>query len=261
MSVLKDKILINTGADTKFAKMKALLEPKGAIVYNLPMIRTQPAKMDRKQQKILGNITKFDWIIFTSTNAVRYFFYWLDKQNIQYSKVHLNTAAIGRATADELKKYDINVDYIGTAKDSKQFAKDFLNDVTSCGKRILLPVGNLAEKHLYNTLKEVHIIEKITLYNTLEPISMNSEIIDLISREQYDMLLFLSPSAFKNFMAKAPETVSKYALNIASIGSTTTKEINKYGIRPLLTAEHPNIVNLVNSLEEYYIENNKLKTY
>ena len=62
-------ILITRSADqvTDFATQ---LQNLGANIIKLPLIQTNPIF----QKKIPKKIDQFDWIIFTSINAVKYFF-------------------------------------------------------------------------------------------------------------------------------------------------------------------------------------------
>ncbi len=75
-----------------------LLEAQGASTWRLPAVEIKPLGDRRAIAAKLGALEKFDLIIFTSANAVRFGASFLDQ------KRDLNLAAIGPATARALNQ-------------------------------------------------------------------------------------------------------------------------------------------------------------
>ncbi len=72
-----------------------------------------------------------------------------------------------------------------------------------------------------------------------------------IVSKQYDLIVFTSPSTFQNFCLFYEVENIKY-LKAASIGTTTTKSIQDFGLEPIVTATKSNVEGLSESISEYF---------
>src|SRR5258708_15931083 len=75
-----------------------LLESLGATTLRLPAVEIRPLKDRRARTEPLGGVEKFDVIVFTSANAVRFGVSFLDQ------KRGLTLAALGPATSRALNQ-------------------------------------------------------------------------------------------------------------------------------------------------------------
>ena len=78
MSALNGKIILSTCSVDKAQKITSSFQSKGARVCNFPMIDIHEASNNFEQIKDTFNkIDSYNWIVFTSTNGVQFFFHWL----------------------------------------------------------------------------------------------------------------------------------------------------------------------------------------
>jgi uroporphyrinogen III methyltransferase/synthase len=108
------------------------------IIVHRPLIKSVPLDDYTKADKVLKRLDTFDWIVFTSTNGVEFFFQrlnaiGLDTRAIGTAKV----AAIGKTTAEKLKAFGILVDMQPKLESSAGLLEEF-QKASVKDKRILL---------------------------------------------------------------------------------------------------------------------------
>lgn len=191
---------------------------KGVEVITIPMNRTvfQPYESFERD---------YDWIFFTSANAVKYFdFAQLNKQ----AKV----LAIGNQTTKTLQSLGINVDYQPKEAFSEGLVEEWLH-FTDQKQRVFWPHSFLARRVIYNALmSEGHVVlEQVIYKNEFFP-EDQERLKKLLLNEVIDYVLFASPSAWQSFSQVVKEVESLPAdfwsrLKIAAIGPVTAKVIQK----------------------------------
>jgi uroporphyrinogen-III synthase len=252
MADLKGKIIITTCAEDKALKINEMLKPKGVEMHNFPLIDVQEAFNNVKEIELAFKVLdSFNWIVFTSTNGVKFFQHWLKKldRTVNYAKV--KTAAIGSSTAEAMLKAGWVPTYVSKGKDSTEFAKELLAVIPGT-KKILLPTGNLAPDTLQNTLSKKHSCHKVVVYNTYKSEIKNQDLQKRVNSKKYDLILFLSPSAVNSFMSVIDKTTGMEKLKCAAIGSTTKLALTNYGVNPIVVPEVPDIEHLIIDIEQYF---------
>ena len=71
---LSNKTILVTRTRKQSEALIEMLKKNGCRVLNVPTIEISEADNPEHLQKMLKEISAYDWIIFTSANAVRYFF-------------------------------------------------------------------------------------------------------------------------------------------------------------------------------------------
>ena len=249
MSNIKNKIIISTQPEESFTEFAKPLEDFGAKVINLPMISVRESNISEQESTILKNIKTFDWLIFTSKNGIIFFFKKLESFNLPNN---IKIAVIGQKTAKELEKYGKVANYISKSNLAEIFAKELKNNVITKNSKTLLLLGNLAGNTIENVLEGFTNITRINCYETCKPENINQSIVDRINHKHYDIIIFTSSSGFHNFVEvyNCKENLKK--LKVGSIGKSTTKAIEEYGVKPLFTAQQSNIEGLVNEIILYF---------
>ncbi|MFZ4739708.1 MAG: hydroxymethylbilane synthase [Bacteroidales bacterium] len=249
---LKDKVIISTRAIESGDSFPDLLKSQGAEVIALPMIEVYPSQLNNTEKELLINLRDFDWIFFTSKNGVINFFKQLsDLKGSTALPENLKIAVIGNRTSSELDYYGYAPSFVSKGNTSEDFLDEFCKEIKPLHQRILLSLGNLAEDLLYNSLNKDNTVQRINVYQTDKPKSVDNSIIDLIRQNKYDLIVFTSPSTFHNFCLYADKDMIK-ELKMASIGSTTTKAIAEAGYSPLLTAKMSNVEGLGEAIANYF---------
>ncbi|GGB03898.1 uroporphyrinogen-III synthase [Macrococcus hajekii] len=133
----------------------------------------------------------YDWLIFTSKNAVKLFFKVYP--TITYDKV----AAIGSKTAEVLNDYGIIIDYMPTEFNQEKFIAEAAGRFK--GSRCCLPVSQKARSLMYDHLAAQGEVDRIDLYRPIASRSAADLINAMIEEEKVDVLTFMSPSAVKAY--------------------------------------------------------------
>ena len=250
--LLKEKVIISTRATEPGDSLPDLLKAQGANVLSLPMIEMLPSPLDAKLIEVLTDLTYYDWLFFTSKNGVSAFFkHLIDTKGDTELPKKVKIAVIGYKTALELDYYGYAPDFISDGNTSEDFLNQFLKKYQSENLKILLSLGNLADNTLSNRLSTKNVVHRLNVYQIVKPNQADPKIIELIKNDQYDLIVFTSPSTFHNFCSFY-ELDQIRKLKMASIGRTTTKAINDEGFETVITATKSNAEGLRDAIIEYY---------
>jgi len=101
---LAGKRIVVTRAEEQAGKLHALLEERGAEVMDLPVLTIVP----EENAPAPGPAGDYDWVLFTSMNAVRMFARQLERHGRGLAEFAVcRIATVGPATADALRKYGL----------------------------------------------------------------------------------------------------------------------------------------------------------
>lgn len=184
------------------------------------------------------NQNQFDSIVFTSSNGVNYF---LQQKNAIEIVKNINVFSLGGKTNDALIAHAIQANII--AKDSYELADLIIESGIS--KSILHACGNLALNILEEKFKAASIA-----YNPLVVYQTDLLKHNLLS-EQFDAILFFSPSGVESFFAENKlntETVC------CCIGNTTAYRLLKQSDAEvkIIVADNSSPQSMINALVHHY---------
>lgn len=215
------------------------LSDLGARCILLPTIAIEPPESWKDLDQAIGNISAYDWILFTSINGVRYFFDRLynagkDARSIGNAKI----GAIGPKSEEALVERGISPDLVPEDYFSGGVA-DALREYDIQNKRILMPRPLIAGKYLPDKLRKMGaLVDEVEAYRTVQPKDNQVEF-DRLMKEEIDVVTFTSPSTVRNFMAMFKnKPVFKKILRskIACIGPVTEREAVKEGLKVSIVA-------------------------
>lgn len=107
------------------------LEDLGADVLSLKVGRIQPVIINDFARQICSA----DWIIFTSKNGVKSFFYNMKHAGMDVRKLAgCKFAVVGKHTAEELEKHNIYPDFIPDTATGESFAREFCKKILQSDK-------------------------------------------------------------------------------------------------------------------------------
>ncbi|MEO6883377.1 MAG: hydroxymethylbilane synthase [Bacteroidia bacterium] len=152
-----------------------------------------------------------DWIFFSSKHAVKYFF----EQKPMLSE-NTKIGTIGKATADEIRKFGKRADFIGYSTDTRLTGKQFAAVVGR--KSVLFPQAKGGMKSIQQNIPQSQVTD-LSVYETIE----FSEVIPFA-----ETLVFTSPSNVESFFKKnkiSPEQ------KIVAMGDATANTLKKFKIR------------------------------
>ena len=249
---LKDKVIISTRALEASDTLPEIIKSSGAKLLSLPMIEIIPSPLDTQLADNFNNLALFDWVFFTSKNGVVNFFKQLiDARGSTELPKTLKLAVIGYKTGLELEYYGYAPTFISEENTAEEFLNRFNAKFQPGNLNILLSLGNLADNTLQSGLAAKNTVQRINVYQTVKPAHADFAIMELIKNEQYDLIIFTSPSTFSNFISFYDQALL-VNLKMASIGSVTTKAIQKAGYEPLFTAKKSNAEGIRDAIIEFY---------
>lgn len=228
------------GASDEFTDQ---LERLGAEVTDMPAMRIVPpedfADLDRVISKLQTNADHsphWDWIVFTSPNAVKYFLGRILETGADIRLLHgIKLGAVGEATARTLETYYLKADFIPQRYTGLNWAAE-VGDLE--GRRILLPRSGIATPDLVQDLeKRGAQVEVVTAY-TVAPAQPDPCILERLAEGGFDMVAFFSPSAVRGLMsmletAFSPQDVKAVLskTGIACVGPTTAAAVESFGLQ------------------------------
>lgn len=211
----------------------------GAEPILFPLIKVEA--INKKPLVKLFNNNSFDWIIFTSSAAVRFFF-----DVISPNEIKNKIAVVGTQTQKVVESYGLKVTFVPSAATAKKLVKEIpLNK----GEKVLIPRSKIAGNAIIDLLKKRGI--NVTIHETYNntPIEYDIDEIHQKINVLTDYITFTSASTVKGFYKQ----IKKAGINIleqklVSIGPSTTKAANDLGIKIDATAETHNVEGLIEAI-------------
>ncbi len=254
------KRIVITRSREQAGELVDLLESLGAEPVEAPMIRVEPPDDYGPLDKAVADAGSYDWIIFTSANAVDSFMrrVTVGPGDIRELK-GVKLVAIGPATADRLARHGLKVDLepAESRADAIVHALNGLGDIK--GKRFLLPRADIAREVLPDELRKSGAdVTEVTAYRTvLAEIEREGDpdIYRMLLEKRVDVVTFTSASTVKNFVQifgaeQAPDLLN--ATTVASIGPVTAEAAEQYGIKTAIMPKEYTIPALVDAIVEHF---------
>ena len=253
---LAGKRIVITRPQAQAAEFIDLLRGAGAVPIRFPTIGVVPVEANEALDRALRDIDKgpgrYNWVVFTSANGVRFV---LDRmQQLGFPPSLLNqcrVAVIGPATAAALESNGIQVarqpeEYVAEAVFESLAAAEPL-----AGQRFLLLRADKARAVLHEQLA-AHgaLVDEIPVYHTVRGAPEPAAYGEL--RAGVDVITFTSSSTvhyFFDLLGAEALRVTQKAL-VACIGPVTAQTAREYGLHVDLVADEYTIPGLVTALTE-----------
>jgi uroporphyrinogen III methyltransferase/synthase len=254
--LLIGKRILITRAREQSGEFVAGLKKMSAEVIEFPTIEIVPPSSWKTLDRAIAQLKSYDWILFTSVNGVNFFFQRLrerakDRRSLSGSKI----CAIGPATAEQLKKMRVHVDYIPEEFIAESILRGF-EKMEVRGKRILLARAKKARDILPEGLRgmgaEVDIAEA---YRTVIPGGGAKRLKQLLETGKIDMITFTSSSTVSHFIDLLKKVGLKKLLQgvaIACIGPITAQTAMEYGMKVEIQPKEHTIPGLTKAIVEYF---------
>ena len=197
---LKDRNIVITRAKGQISEAKKIFENAGAIVLDLPALLIDYPDDMAPLDTVIDQINKFDWIIFLSSNGIKYLNKrLLDKgSSLKICSNQFKIAVVGEKTAQYLSISGINADYIPPNFIAESLVKHFPCPVKDL--QILIPRVQSGGNNLIidNLLSRGALIKEVAAYESRCPESIPLETINAFKSKTIDAILFSSGKTVKN---------------------------------------------------------------
>lgn len=228
------------------------LRAAGFTPVEFPAIQLEPlpwASLDRA----LAVLSNFDWLIFTSGNAVDFFLRRVDELNLVLDNLP-QVAAVGSATARRLTERGIAIDYMPDEFVGTELVLG-LGDLT--GKKVLLPRAKIGRPEIANLLQEQGAdLTEVALYDTVTAVPASYAWNEL--NKGIAAITFTSPSSVRNFFKIMANHPGKLAVPLGKmlgpalvvcIGPVTAEAAAEAGLSDLLIPDEYTIDGMVQQLK------------
>jgi hydroxymethylbilane synthase len=256
-AVLRGRRVVVTRPREQAAELCQRLQDMGAVPICAPAIRIEPMADPTPLQDAIDNIGSFDWVVFTSVNAVEVFCERWDRAG--RTNLPAKVAAIGTATARALLERGIEPDFM-----PEQFVGDALaRDLPILpGQTVLLPRAEIARRETVDLLVQRGAqVTDLPVYRTI-PESISAAVMDEI-RHGVDAILFTSESTVKSFVSavrgQLPGSGLTESARIACIGPVTAGAARELGLRVDAVASVHTTTGLLESLTEAFSKGGALQ--
>lgn len=227
------------------------LEDLGADVLSLKVGRIQPVVINDFERQICSA----DWLIFTSKNGVKSFFYNMKHAGMDVRKLaDCKFAVVGKHTAEELEKHNIYPDFIPDTATGESLAREFCKKILQSDKasivnqnlhknadndvtiRVCLLAAREASTDVESILGNRCDFHKITAYEN-KALPILNDIFEpiMVSDGREIEAVFTSASNVRRMYGALPEqlVISK----AYSIGEKTTSALKEQKAGQIIEAE------------------------
>jgi uroporphyrinogen III methyltransferase / synthase len=246
---LSGKSVLVTRARGQSATLSSALRDAGAHVLECPAIAiAAPASWD-SLDAVLTSLSRYSWIVFTSANGAEAFFRRLDALGLHGAPLAgMKVAAVGSATAGELRKRGVEADAVPRRFQASEMAP-LLGEPS--GLRVAVVRAAVGREELIDTLREGGAVVDLALaYQTLAE-EIPRDVVAMISDGVFDAVTFTSPSTVDSLFAGAGEAGRARLAErvvLASIGPVTSEALRRHGARTIVEADEATAASLAGAV-------------
>ncbi len=249
--LLGRKVLV-TRTRQQASSLVLLLERKGAGCIECPTIEVRMVQETSVLDSAISDLAGYDWIVFSSSNAVKFFFRRIDELGNDIRALgNVKIAAVGSSTADAIKALHLKVDAVPENFRAEGLL-EFFQGQDMKGRRVLIPRAVVARELLPEGLRELGAqVTVAPAYETVPP-EIAPQTLELLEEEEIDVVTFTSSSTVKNLFKTVPENTIKRIMSrarVACIGPVTAKTAKKMGLKVHIMPESSTIPALVDAIE------------
>lgn len=248
------KKIVVTRARSQASTLVDRITDLGGEAIEFPAIAIRPVENLNPLNKALKDIRHYNWLIFTSVNAVDIFFTALKTVDMDIRDLYgVKIAAIGTVTRDKITEKGLKVEVVPEEFVAEGMIKALAGKVKA-GEWVLLPRARGARDILPRAIKNwgAHVNE-IIIYEAAPASDLRGKTIEKIKSGQVDFITFTSSSTVSNFVNTIGwQNVGKISqqTKIACIGPVTADTAAQHGFKVDIIAKCYTIDGLVEALLE-----------
>jgi uroporphyrinogen III methyltransferase/synthase len=242
------KRIVVTRATQQAPVLSEKLRELGADAIEMPA--TQIARLDLAPLRAaIDTISDYDWLIFTSQNAVAIF--WeqlLGRGKDSRALAGLKVAAVGPATAGALLEHGITVDVIPQRFVAEGLLESMSAREDVAGGRVLYVTAEGARDLLPAGLREIGAhLSVVEAYRSIPDGAGAEKLARAIEAGKVDLATFTSASAVRGYIETVGEEMA-LKVPAASIGPQTSDALGEAGIEVKVEARESTIDGLVSAV-------------
>jgi len=210
----------------------------GAEVILAPMIGIAPPADPAPLAEAIAQIDRYDWIVFTSTNAVR---------ALGHQTCKARVATVGAATREFAERHGWTVEVTPESYVAEALV-EALGSKSVRGKRVLIPAAAVTRDVVPEELtRRGAIVDLVEAYRNVRPTESQELAKRVFAVPFPDWITFASSSAVENLASVVPiDTLCQS--KIASIGPITSKTLREHNLPVTVEAEPYSVTGLVKAI-------------
>ncbi len=236
------------------------LEAMGAEAIEAPMIRIEPPDDDGPLDEACAGAGAFDWIVFSSANAVDAFMSRLlsgprDLRALGGVKL----CGVGPATAERLAHYGVKVDLTPVEYRADALLRALTDRGSVKGLKILLPRADIGRELIADELrKQGADVTEVVAYRTVEVDADRDgepDVYRMLLEHRIDVVTFTSASAVRNIvrvLGAEPAVDLLASTVVACIGPVTAEAAAQANITTTIQPANYTIPALVDAIVKHF---------
>jgi len=244
---LRGQRIVITRARHQAEELAGPLREAGAEPILLPVIGIAPPDDKSALVHAAEHADAYDWIIFTSANAIAAFVAELPDTGQWFNP---RIATIGPATREVAEEYGFHVELTPEKYVAESLAEAFRAHPLD-GKRILIPSAAVTRDVVPNELRKRGAdVDVVTAYQNVIPHEAPHQANKIFQEPLPDWVTFASSSAVDHLAALVDADLLKQ-IKIASIGPATSATIESHGLNVTSEALKHTIPGLIEAMRNY----------
>ena len=223
------------GSDSFYARLERAMGKEAGMLRHVMRVKLRVTDAGRRSLcEAFSRIESFDWVVFTSRNAVSMCERIAEEENFQMRRLdHVRFAAIGPGTAERLMAVAGHVDLVPDNYTSDALAEVLVRKAR--GEKVLVIRAEGGRQEMYSILERGGIsYEKVLLYTSSGELLADPEEI-----QRAELLAFASASGVDCMLDAAEDArCGLDRLRFVCIGEATAEELRKRGREPAFIT-HP----------------------
>ena len=229
---------------------------QGAKPIELASIDVVPPSSWDELDAALDALATYHWLIFTSANAVKFFFLRMRERGMDIRSLKgVQICAVGPKTAEALEVYSLRADLV-----PEEFKAEgvlaALGGGQVKGRRFLIPRAKVAREVIPDRLRELGAeVTVATSYENVRPDADVARVRKLFGEKKISVVTFTSSSTVHNFVEMIGPSEYKKLMDgvvVACIGPVTAKTAEEYGMQVHIMPKDYTIPALVEALVEHF---------
>jgi uroporphyrinogen III methyltransferase/synthase len=209
------------------------LEELGANVSVLPTIEVRDPPDWAPVDRVIAELARYQWLVFTSVNGVHYFLRRLRQQGRDLRALGtIRLAVIGPATADALRTYHLEPDLMPAEYRSENLAAALRE--RAVGQRVLLARADRGRDLLREQLADVAEVEQVAVYSQVDALEIDEATAQLLRRGEMDFVTLTSSNIARSLAqlldAAALAHLRAGTIRLVSISPVTSAAAREVGL-------------------------------
>jgi uroporphyrinogen III methyltransferase/synthase len=250
------KRILLTRPEEQAADFVKILTGFGARCEVFPTIQIAPPETWEGLDRAIGSLSRYEWILFTSVNGVKYFFERLTRAGKDARSLGgIKIGVIGPRTQEVLRAHGISPDLMPDTYWTEGLA-GALSGYPMRGKRILIPRPGIARDELSKRLQGLGAkVDEVEAYLTRKPEYSRDTLKEVFQNGRIDLITFTSPSTVGNFVEIVRDNEISAEISgipVACIGPVTAQRAAEEGLDVAIVPDEYTIDSLADAIVKYY---------